>query len=193
MNWANRITVFRIVLAPVFLALFGLHRAYPSILLLGALLVIFLLSELSDLLDGMVARKFNLTSDLGKLLDPFSDVISRLTIFLCLLLVGIAPLAVFAIVLYREFSMIFLRMLMVRHGHVQAAKMSGKIKAWFYFFASLVGLVYYGLQSMGMSGTGVEAVFWAAQVLFWLSAVLAVWSFVFYLKAYGKLRHESRS
>lgn len=192
MNWANRITVFRIVLAPVFLALFGLHRAFPSVGLLAVLFAVFLLSELSDLLDGMVARKFNLTSDIGKLLDPFSDVISRLTIFLCLLLVGITPLAVFAIVLYREFSMIFLRMLILRHGKVQAAQMSGKVKAWFYFFASLLGLVYYGIQSLSLTGDWVPIVYWTTQVLFWLGAVMAVWSFLVYLKGYWKLRHEPR-
>lgn len=183
MGLANRITLFRIALAPVFAGLFSLWSVAHTPFWLASVWFVFLISELSDILDGWVARRLGQTSDLGKLLDPFSDVISRLTIFLCLLLVGIAPLWFFLIVLYRELSMTFLRMLMVQRGVVQAASQGGKIKAWLYFFASLAGLV-------DVSFPGVcppEVAFWVLTALFVVAAFQSLFSFGQYALGYARL------
>lgn len=183
MGLANRITFFRIALAPVFAGLFSAWAAWrdPSWLILVWL--VFLLSELSDILDGWVARKMGQTSDIGKLLDPFSDVLSRLTIFLALLLVGVAPLWFFLIVLYRELSMTFLRTLMVQKGVVQAASNGGKLKAWLYFFASLGGLVQVTWPGLTPSSLW----FWTTQSLFALAALQSLVSFLQYFSGYRRL------
>jgi len=183
MGLANRITLFRIALAPVFAGLFSAWAAWRSPWWLFLVWLVFLISEVSDILDGWVARKLGETSDLGKLLDPFSDVISRLTIFLCLLLVGVVPLWFFLIVLYRELSVTFLRMLMVQRGVVQAASQGGKIKAWLYFIASLVGLADVSLAGWGSP----VAWFWALNGLFVLAAFQSLWSFAQYGKGFLRL------
>ena len=188
MGLANRITFFRIALAPVFAGLFSAWAAWRDPVWLILVWVVFLLSEFSDVLDGWVARKLGQTSDLGKLLDPFSDVLSRLTIFTVLLLVGIAPLWFFLIVLYREVSMTFLRLLIVQQGVVQGASSGGKIKAWLYFFASLAGMVHVTWPDFG----GSTVAFWVLNGLFGLAALLSVVSFGQYLAGYAKLRRTTK-
>jgi CDP-diacylglycerol--glycerol-3-phosphate 3-phosphatidyltransferase len=188
MGLANRITFFRIALAPVFAGLFSAWAAWRDPVWLILVWVVFLLSEFSDVLDGWVARKLGQTSDLGKLLDPFSDVLSRLTIFTVLLLVGIAPLWFFLIVLYREVSMTFLRLLIVQQGVVQGASSGGKLKAWLYFFASLAGMVHVTWPDFG----GSVAAFWVLNGLFGLAALLSLASFGQYLAGYARLRRTTK-
>jgi len=183
MGLANRITVFRIALAPVFAGLFSAWFAWRNPVWLVLVWSVFLISEVSDILDGWVARKLKETSDLGKLLDPFSDVISRLTMFVCLLLVGVAPLWFFLIVLYRELSMTFLRMLMVQRGVVQAASNGGKLKAWLYFFASLAGLIHVTVPNW----LSPEVDFVVLNVLFAVAAFQSLFSFGQYWLGYRKL------
>lgn len=183
MGLANRITFFRIALAPVFAGLFSAWTLWHDPLWLVLVWGVFLVSEFSDILDGWVARKLGQTSDLGKLLDPFSDVISRLTLFLCLLMAGVAPLWFFLAVLYRELSMTFLRTLMVQRGVVQAASSGGKIKAWLYFIASLAGLI-----RVSTSGWG-DATWWTwgLTALFGLAAFQSLFSFFQYYRNYRRL------
>lgn len=183
MGLANGITLFRIALAPVFAGLFSAWAAGHDPVWLIPVWVVFLVSEVSDILDGWVARKLGQTSDLGKLLDPFSDVISRLTIFLCLLLVGVVPLWFFLIVLYRELSMTFMRMLLVQRGVVQAASQGGKIKAWLYFIASLVGLVEVTFQGWWPPAPA----FWVMTGLLALAAFQSLFSFWQYGRGFLRL------
>jgi len=63
--------------------------------------------ELSDFVDGRLARRDNQVTAFGKLFDPFADVISRVTYFLAFASIGIMPLWVFLVVLYREFGILF--------------------------------------------------------------------------------------
>ncbi len=186
MTLANRITVFRMALSPVFAALFACWMTWPEAGWLWALWAVFLLSEVSDIADGWVARARGETSDVGKLLDPFSDVISRLTIFLCLLLVGAAPLWFFLVVLYRELTMTFLRTLMMQKGVVQAASPGGKIKAWLYFIASGVGLVAVTFREW----TG-PTHYWVPLILYIAAAGQSVFSFLQYYAGYRRLVRAS--
>jgi len=182
MGLANRITFFRIALAPVFAGLFSAWAFWRDPLWLVPLWLVFLVSEVSDIADGWVARKLGETSDLGKVLDPFSDVLSRLTIFVCLLTVGIAPLWFVLVVLYREVSMTFLRMLIVQQGVVQGASTGGKVKAWLYFFASLAGLIH----ASAPGSLTPELWFWGLNLLFAAAALQSVVSFLQYLAGYRR-------
>ncbi len=186
MTLANRITVFRIALSPVFAALFTGWMFWHDTAWLIALWTVFLISEFSDIADGWVARKRGETSDVGKLLDPFSDVVSRLTIFLCLLLAGLAPLWFFLVVLYRELSMMFLRTLMMQKGVVQAASSGGKIKAWLYFFASLAGLIVITFKDW----TGPTR-YWVPMALYIVAAAQSLFSFAQYYAGYRRLVRKS--
>ena len=182
MALANRITGFRIALAPGFALLFSCVAVFPVARegLLIALWVLFLISEFSDIADGWVARKFNQTSDLGKLLDPFSDVISRLTFFLCFLLAGFVPLWFFLIVMYRELSMTFLRLLLIQKGTVQGASSGGKFKAVLYFLVSLAGMLLITFPELAPD----PVVYWALQALLVVAAAISLASFWQYFRSY---------
>lgn len=143
MNLANALTLSRLVLSPVFFVLFFLPEWTGSYQLVTVILlwVVFLAIEISDVLDGAVARKQNIVSDLGKLLDPFADVISRLTYFITFAAVGIMPVWIVLLILYREYTIIFLRMMMYRTGTAMAARKGGKLKAVFYAIAGGAGIL----------------------------------------------------
>lgn len=143
MNLANALTLSRLVLSPVFFVLFLLPEWTGSyqVVTVVILWVVFLAIEISDILDGAVARRQNIVSDLGKLLDPFADVISRLTYFITFAAVGIMPVWIVLLILYREYTIIFLRMMMYRTGTAMAARKGGKLKAVFYAVAGGAGIL----------------------------------------------------
>ena len=127
MNLPNRLTVTRLVMTPLFFVIFFLVDLFPSFnpVLYAVLLVLFYgIMELTDLLDGKIARKHGLVTDLGKVLDPFADVICHLTFFACFLAAGIMPVWAFIPILWREFSQSFTRMLMMGKGKAMAANTS---------------------------------------------------------------------
>jgi CDP-diacylglycerol--glycerol-3-phosphate 3-phosphatidyltransferase len=184
MGWANRITLFRIALAPLFATLFSLLSWLPAsrLPLVAGLWLLLLVSEASDVLDGWVARKRGETSDLGKLLDPFSDVLSRLTLFVCFLLAGLIPLWFFLVVLYRELTMTFLRLLLVQKGIVQAASAGGKLKAVLYFLVSLVGMCLLTWPDLAE----VPLFVWGLPLLLALTAAVSLASFWAYFQVYRR-------
>lgn len=133
---ANRLTVFRLLASPVVIFLFWLavpeHPAdlVGSInpwLLLAASCVLFF-ADVTDLLDGWVARKYGEVSDFGKLVDPLADKIIHLGGYLCLMYAGLAGLWVVVIILYRELVVGTLRVMAGKHGVVVQARQSGKWK-----------------------------------------------------------------
>jgi CDP-diacylglycerol--glycerol-3-phosphate 3-phosphatidyltransferase len=145
MNLANIITMGRVLLSPVFIFVFFTVDAAQGdkTILVVLLWVVFFLIELSDIADGMVARSTAGVTDTGKLLDPFADSLSRLSYFLCFMVVGIMPLWVFVIVLYRDLWLGFLRLLQMKKGITMGSRLSGKIKAWVYALAGIYGLLVF--------------------------------------------------
>jgi len=134
MTISNILTVSRIVLAPVFVALLllcdGAGAALNAIIIL--LWTVYLLIEVSDLADGFFARLLHQESELGKVLDPFADSLSRLSCFFAFTIVGLMPWWIFLIAFYRDLWVSFLRVNLAKKGMVQGARLSGKIKAWAY-------------------------------------------------------------
>jgi CDP-diacylglycerol--glycerol-3-phosphate 3-phosphatidyltransferase len=159
------------------------------------LLVLYALTELSDLFDGIIARKHNLVTDLGKVMDPFADTFSRLTYFVCLTGVGIMPIWAFVIIMWREFSIVFLRMLMMGKGKAVAANIWGKSKAVLYAVSGLAGIVYVAFERMAENH---DWMLWAdpiVLVVFALAALASLASFSTYVSAIvrdGSLSHLSR-
>ncbi len=144
MNIANAITSLRLYLSPLFFVLAFLPYWMPGrfVVVTTALLwALFVIIELSDLFDGMVARRQKIVSDLGKLLDPFADVVSRLTYFVVFAFFGIMPVWMFVLILYREVGIIFVRMMMMKDGVALAARKGGKLKAVMYAVSASLGLL----------------------------------------------------
>jgi CDP-diacylglycerol--glycerol-3-phosphate 3-phosphatidyltransferase len=97
--------------------------------------------EITDILDGYMARKHNQVSDMGKLLDPFADSISRFTVLLSLAMYGYAYLWMIVIIFWRDITVANVRMAALKKGRVVAARTSGKIKAFVQGIGTLLILI----------------------------------------------------
>lgn len=118
---ANKITIFRIILIPVFLVLAYMGQS------LAALLV-YIIACLSDMADGYIARHYNQISNFGKFMDPLADKVLVLAAMCFFVENGQMPGWAVVIVLFREFAVSGLRLIAVEQQRVIAAGWSGKIK-----------------------------------------------------------------
>ena len=118
---ANKITMFRIVLIPVFLVLAYTGLKYWA-------LAVYIIACLSDVADGYIARHYNQVSNFGKFVDPLADKMLVLSAMCFFLENGKMPGWAVAIVLFREFAVSGLRLIAVEQSRVIAAARSGKIK-----------------------------------------------------------------
>lgn len=184
MNLPNKLTVTRLIMVPVFFISFlisSLSFKGAEIISTVMMVICYAVAELSDLLDGKIARKYNLVTDLGKVLDPFADTLSHLTFFVCFMKIGIMPVWSFIIIMWREFAILFLRMLMMRVGKAVPANIFGKSKTVFYALTTLLSIIYMILKTFapgGWMGT-YEIVLY---VFFALAALASLLSFVTYVK-----------
>ena len=124
MNLPNKLTLLRIILIPVFMGV--LYWGFPGATY--AALVIFIIASLTDLLDGKIARKYNLVTDFGKFADPLADKMLVTAAMLWFVEVGRMPAWALLIVIVREFGVSGLRMVAADKGRVIAAGWSGKVK-----------------------------------------------------------------
>jgi len=193
---ANALSSSRFVLSPLFALTFWLVATAPGFQLAGIVLlwVILGLIELSDVLDGAVARRHDAVSDIGKILDPFADVVSKVTYFVCLLVAGIVPFWFVLVVLYREFGVILIRMILYRRGHALGARVAGKLKTWFYALTATVALVFVSIDTLnGLPVFAVDRIgpAWRSIVMATLlivTAALSVGSFLQYFAFFLKHR-----
>ena len=118
---ANKITIFRIVLIPVFLVLVYTGLKYWA-------LAVYIIACLSDVADGYIARHYNQVSNFGKFVDPLADKMLVLSAMCFFIENGQMPGWAVAIVLFREFAVSGLRLIAVEQSRVIAAARSGKIK-----------------------------------------------------------------
>jgi len=129
---ASQLTMSRIVLTPFFLWVFfydnDLDYSNNSLVFKSLALIMVLGFMLTDFLDGKLARAMGEVSTLGKYLDPFSDKISNMTIFMCFIATGYAPVWMVALIYFRESSVETLRTLAASEGLVMPARRSGKWK-----------------------------------------------------------------
>lgn len=190
-NVANCLTFIRIFISPVFLLIYLQHEALGIARLYLPYVLLFLLgvSELSDALDGFLARKYNQVTDLGKILDPMADSISRISVFLTFTQPPVnVPLVLVFVFLYRDSVISTLRTICALRGFALAARPSGKIKAIIQgisaFFITLLMIPH----SLGHLSD--EALYQLSTVFVFLSAAYALYSGVEYL--YANRRHIQR-
>lgn len=164
MKIPNIITIVRILLAPVFVLCFTVDAAWGKPAALG----IAIAFEVTDLADGIIARRFGQVSDLGKFLDPAADSISRFTIFLCFVWGGYASVWTVAIIFWRDSLVAMLRIMGATRDVIISARMSGKIKAWVQGTAAISILCW--IVWPGIFGVGEENVPGLARTLMWITA-----------------------
>jgi CDP-diacylglycerol--glycerol-3-phosphate 3-phosphatidyltransferase len=192
MSLADKLTFFRVILAPVFFFFYCLPNFFPSLFVQGTawtvpvLWLVFIVSEITDLLDGMAARKRSEVSDFGKLFDPFADTLMQITCFLCFVLDGIFPAVLFLLVIYREFSILFVRNLMLKKGVALGARIGGKIKTVTYIIAGCAALLAVSFQRLSIFESLLSYFKTGALVIFIISVVISLVSFLDYILVYRK-------
>jgi CDP-diacylglycerol--glycerol-3-phosphate 3-phosphatidyltransferase len=181
---ALTMTLARIVISPIFLLVYlnfeklGLTSQSLPFILIG----ILSLSEISDVLDGFIARKWNQVTELGKILDPMADSISRISVFLTFTQ-GVVqlPLLLVLVFFYRDVFISLLRTLCAMKGFTLAARTSGKIKAVIQAAAAFVVLALMALQAHDW--IGLEAFRSISCAVVAVAAAYTVFSGLEYIKA----------
>ena len=182
MNLPNKLTMLRIILTPVFLAV--LYWGFPGADY--AALGIFIIASLTDLLDGKIARKYNLVTDFGKFADPLADKILVVAAMLWFVECGRMPAWMVMIVITREFAVSGLRMIASDNGRVIAAGWSGKVKTASTMVCIVVMLLLGPSLAAYQSGGGLTAVpwdryiSWADTVCVWVITLTTLYSGVEY-------------
>ncbi len=171
MNTANKITILRILMIPVFMIVLMIDFAYND--LIAAL--IFVVAAATDGVDGYVARKYNQITDFGKFIDPLADKLLVATALVCLVEKGTIAAYMAVIIIAREFIVTSLRIVAISKGVVIAAEMTGKIKTVIQIIATVIALVFAGDKFL-IGG------FSAGYIAMLIATLYTIYSGVVYLK-----------
>ncbi len=137
MNVPNKLTVFRVILiVPFVLLMLGGQAGWPIFAGIAAYtdyiaLAIFVIASLTDLLDGKIARKYNLVTNFGKFMDPLADKLLVCSAMICLVEMGRIPAWIVIVIISREFIISGFRTVAADNGVVIAASYWGKFKTTF--------------------------------------------------------------
>lgn len=134
MNLPNKLTLLRVLMIPFFVVVLLLDGG-NSQLLRGVAAAIFIVASLTDLLDGKIARKYNLVTNFGKFMDPLADKLLVCAALICLVELGQLPAWMVIIIISREFIISGFRLVAVEQGVVIAASYWGKFKTTFQMIA----------------------------------------------------------
>ncbi len=175
MNLPIFITLIRIFILPG-----ALYMFYQNNFILNIIsLILVIIMELSDLFDGILARKLNVVSDVGKILDPFADHIYRLSFFLFFLLKGFIPLWMFLICFYRDSLVLNLRIFASSNkSKFIAARQSGKIKALFQS-AAILSIIFVRIINYKIRIVYLDKIYY---LLMLICTVVTLWSAIDYFK-----------
>ncbi|BDS08716.1 CDP-diacylglycerol--glycerol-3-phosphate 3-phosphatidyltransferase [Oceaniferula spumae] len=170
MNLPNTITLFRLVLTAIFCAAASSEGVTGYAIALTA----FVLGAISDWLDGYLARKMNLVTSLGKLLDPLADKILVCSGFVYLSAKGLCPVWVTALIICREFLVTGIRQIAVEKGTVIAADGLGKWKTTFQLTFIITALVYLTFETITSDNAVVKFLQYLSDKDHWLFP-LSLW------------------
>ncbi len=183
MNLPNKITLTRILMIPVFVAVFFLDGILPYNYAIAA--AIFTLAAFTDFVDGYVARKYKLVTNLGKFLDPIADKVLVSTAMMLLLMLPwlflrkalyIAYAVCVCVIMARELIISAFRQIAATNGLVLAAEKLGKYKTACQDVSIVVLLV-----AADLTGKAFDFVCGAGCVLFAIATILTVWSGISYV------------
>ena len=179
MNLPNKLTVFRVILIvpfvlvmlgsyaewPWYMALFGGIAGYADYVALG----IFIIASLTDLLDGRIARKYNLVTNFGKFMDPLADKLLVCAALICLVEMDRIPAWIVIIIMSREFIISGFRLVAADNRVVIAANYWGKFKTTFQMV--MVCLMIANIDALAV----------VTQLVMWIAVLLTVISLIDYM------------
>lgn len=134
MNLPNKLTVLRVIMIPFFV-FFLLYQGGENTTFRMISLVLFIVASLTDLLDGKIARKYNLVTNFGKFMDPLADKLLVCSALICLIELKQLPAWMVIIIISREFIISGFRLVASDNGVVIAASYWGKFKTTFQMVA----------------------------------------------------------
>jgi len=169
MNLPNKLTLFRVILIPFFVLFLLLDPSSMTYRLIAE--AIFVVASLTDMLDGKIARKYNLVTNFGKFMDPLADKLLVCSALICLIATEQIFAWVVIIIVAREFIISGFRLIAAENGIVIAANIWGKLKT----VSQMIMII--------MLVANFDFVVWQviAQVLIWISLALTVISLVVYV------------
>ena len=169
MNLPNKLTTLRVLMIPFFVVfmLTDLGGAYSEYIAVG----IFIVASLTDLLDGKIARKYNLVTNFGKFMDPLADKLLVCSAMICLVATGQLASWIVIIIISREFIISGFRLIAADNGIVIAASYWGKFKTVFQMLMIIVLIL--DIQNAGFQVLGV--------ILTYVALILTVVSLIDYI------------
>ncbi|QIL50914.1 CDP-diacylglycerol--glycerol-3-phosphate 3-phosphatidyltransferase [Weissella coleopterorum] len=178
MNLPNKLTIFRIILIPVFavilmlpIDLWGQFGVLPITHLVAA--IIFITASLTDMADGQIARRQHLVTNFGKFADPLADKLLVMTALIFFVQFQWVSAWMIALIVIRELAVTGLRTLIVENnGQVMAAAMPGKIKTT----TQMLAIIFFLLHNLGFNLINLPF----AQVMIWIALFFTLYSGVEY-------------
>lgn len=177
MNLPNSLTLARLGVTVFFVA--SLSLVYPFHQTVALLL--FLAATLTDYLDGVIARRWNLITDFGKLMDPLADKVLTASAFICLIPFGALPAWAVIIIISREFLITGLRLLASSKNIILPAEKLGKHKTAWQMATIIYFLLLLALSEWTGSNSVLEAAWRTGQWLVGITVILTVYSGLAYL------------
>ena len=168
MNLANKLTMLRILMIPVFIAVL-VYSKDRDIVYRYIALGIFIIASATDALDGYVARRYNMITDFGKLMDPLADKILVSSALIILIELGNISSWVVSIVIAREFIISGIRLIATEKNIVIAASPLGKLKTVSQMLSVILMLL------------SIEAISFITDISIWLMCILSVVSLLDYI------------
>ncbi len=173
MNTANKLTLLRILLVPVFMAFMLMDGMLYNLIALA----IFVIASATDGIDGYIARHYNQITTFGKFMDPLADKLLISAAFTVLLFYGRMSPWAFMIVLAREFMVSGVRLVASAEGKVIAASIWGKLKTVSQMIAVIAAIILMNNFSFCPENTAILI----TNILIWISTALTVFSGADYL------------
>ncbi|MCQ2552339.1 MAG: CDP-diacylglycerol--glycerol-3-phosphate 3-phosphatidyltransferase [Clostridia bacterium] len=164
MNLPNKLTLLRVILVPVFVVMYIKQMFIPAF-------IVFIVASFTDMLDGKIARKYNLITNFGKIMDPLADKILVYSAFCLFIEDGTMPAWILIVILLREFTVAGMRTVAASEGIVIAAGITGKIKT----VLQMIAVPLLIISSMH------NVLYILSQVFLWASLVMTIVSGVEYV------------
>jgi len=180
LNLPNMLTMLRMAMIPLFVVL--IHKATPlSSLLAGS---VFALAALTDVVDGFLARRWNMITVIGKLLDPLADKLIVAAALVMMASLGRIPAWIVIVLLSREFLVSGLRQIAVSEGLVIAAGQEGKWKTSLQLVGIIALCIYYTHPIYFLFGVCEINFNTVGLVLIFMSMLFSLWSAAVYFRAF---------
>ena len=179
MNLPNKLTVLRVILIPFFVVSMMIENGANQTFRYVAA-AIFIIASLTDMLDGKIARKYNLVTNFGKFMDPLADKLLVCSALICLIQLGQLPAWMVIIIVSREFIISGFRLVAAGQGIVIAASYWGKFKTTFQMIAVVLMILNF------------EALSAVTLICTWAALILTIISLVDYIAKNHKVLTEGK-